>query len=69
MVPGVAQIGQWHLEGVGDPAAALLGGARGARSGQFDDQTIAADRADRLDRQAVLASEQLAARRRSAGGS
>ena len=68
MVPGVAQVRDRDLQGVGDAAPALLGRAGRAGSGQLDDETIAADDADLLDRQAVLAGQQDECRRRSAAG-
>ena len=47
VLPGVPQVRDRHVEGVGDPAAALLGGAGRALAGQLDDQPRAAGGAQR----------------------
>src|SRR2546422_3974167 len=59
VVPGMAEIGDRHAQGVGDPRAALLGRAGRAVTGQCDDQPVAADETERRGRQAELAGQQL----------
>ncbi len=46
------------LDRIGDTAAALLGGPRRAGTAQLDDETVATDRADRLDRQTELSRQE-----------
>ena len=49
---------QRDLERIGDAAASLLSGTRGAGAGQLDDEPLPADGAELLDRQSVLTGEQ-----------
>src|SRR4029079_2750988 len=58
VIPGVTQVAERDLEGVGDAPTAFLGVARGAGHDQLDHQAVATDQSDRLDRQAVLAGKQ-----------
>src|SRR5512146_2818055 len=50
-VPGVAQVVEGHVHGVGDARAALLRGAGGAGPGELDDETLAPHGAQELDGQ------------------
>ena len=60
VLPGVAEVAERDLERVGDPAPPRSSTrARRDAGGELDDEPVATDRADRLDRQAVLAREQL----------
>src|SRR6266540_5889797 len=63
LVPGVAEVGDGHVQGVGDPRPALLGRAGRAVAGQLDDQTLTAHHTKRLNRQAELAGQQHERRR------
>src|SRR6478736_111947 len=59
MVPGMTEVAQRDLERIGDATTAVLGVASGTGHDQLDHQPVAADRPDGLDRQAMLASQQL----------
>ena len=67
--PGVTQVAKRDLDRVGDPASPLFCRARRAGATELDDETVAADRADRLDREAELASQAARALRHSEAGS
>ena len=58
VVPRVPQVVDGDVERVGDPAAALLGGARRALAGELDDQPRAAGGPELVAGQPVLAGEQ-----------
>jgi hypothetical protein len=53
----VSEIGDGDVDRVCDPAASSFGGTGRTGTGKVDDEAVAADEPDRLDRQSVLPRE------------